>query len=207
MIKRAFKLKNQIEFDKIDVNILQRDIIDYGTYIVMDKDTLALQIITHIAGRKEYVILIPGRNSFIILNISEKSRDVLLKALKKIGEKIPISNEALKEIRAIMDIYLFIDTFDKGIIKSKVKDIIEKNIEVLSKLDKRLLKNLLPCISESIVNIVLEDLFYNTAFPKKALEYFDKDELKRIFLNEIMITDAYSYALRLLKSHLRESLN
>jgi len=204
MIKRAFKLRNRIEFNKLDINLLQKKIIDLGTFLVMDKDTLALQIITHRAGRKEYLVLIPGKVSFIIMNVSERSKDALLKALEKINRWLKLSNNALREIRALIDLYLFIDTFDKGKIKARVKELLEKNIGYISQIDPRILKNMLMDLADAVVNVAIEEIASDIEFPRKVLQYFSMSELKEIFKHEVMITEAKSYALRILKNSLKE---
>ena len=204
MIKRAFKLRNRLEFNKIDVNLMQRAIIDLGAFIVLDKDTLAVQIVTHISGRKEYLVLIPGATSFIIMNISERSKEVLLKALEKVSKWLKLNKKNMREIKALIDLYLFIDTFDKGIIKNEVKKLIEENIDHIKRLDPRILKNLLGSIAEAAVNVAIEDIASSVEFPQRSLQYFNLKELKEIFKHEIMVTEAKSYALRLLKNNLRE---
>lgn len=207
MIKRAFKLKSKIDFNRLDINLLQKKIIDLGTFLVMDEDTLALQIITHRAGRKEYIVLIPGKVSFIIINVSERSKDVLLKALEKINKWLKLSNNTLREIKALIDLYLFIDTFNKGEIKARVKELLEKNINYIRQIDPRILKNMLTSIADAVVNVVVEDISSNAEFPKKVLQCFSMSELKEIFKHELMITEAKSYALRILKNSLKEFIH
>lgn len=206
MIKRVFKLRNKIEYNKIDVNLLQKKLIDIGAYPVMDKDTLALQIITHIAGRKEYIILIPGKTSFIILNASERSKDVLLKALEKITNEVGLDKKALKEIRAIMDLYLYLDTFDKGLIKAKVKEIIESIFDALENIDEDLLRNLIKVLPDVIVDTALEKLFRELPIPEKTLQYFTLEELREICHHEIITSEAKAYAIRIIKNHFKKKL-
>ena len=169
-------------------------------YFVQDKYTDALQIVTHVNGKKEYIVLVPGNPSFVIINASTKSKPLLINALHAISDIVNLKEEVLNEIEIIFDLYLSLENIGTGLLKEKVKETISEIEPFLKSLRIDLLVALLPNIAKGIVKYVIKSTFNTSYFPQKVLSYYTEDELLDIFEQELLVGEIEGYALRLLKS-------
>ncbi len=203
MIKRAFKLKNDLGFGQHDVEKLQGEIINDDIFILIDKDTNAVQIITHINGRKEYLVLIPGKPSFIVMNIDEKGKDKFIYALKELAKIIRINDKAVKEVEVILQLYLSLEKIDKGVLKQKVRELIEENAQAFQQIrNKNLIDTLIPFLAKGFARAIINEIFTPNIFPEEVLRTFSIEELYEIFEEELILDEVESYALRILKNKL-----
>jgi len=202
-VKRAFKLRKHFEIDRRYLEVFLGKPINDDVFLVLDKDTDAIQLITHVCGKKEYLVLIPGKPSFIILNLSKDCSELLIKALRVLSQSVNISDEVIEEIDILIDLYLSLDVIAKGKLKLKTKEIVEYLTPILSQIDDRIiLENMIPYLVKGITKAAIRKLFTPDYFSNKVINAFTLDELYDIFEQEILTQEVENYVLRLLKTKL-----
>lgn len=202
-IKRAFKLKNRIVLD--DKYLGKMTVIGQigDVYIVPDRDTLAIQLITHTEKGKSYIVLIPSDPSFVILKVDKESAMRILEALKSLRSRFQLNKDAVKEIEIITDLYLSLEKISKEWSQNEVKKVINNILPGLSQIsDEEILATLIPHIAEGLLNVILKRIFSTRFFSEKVRNFFTESELKEIFEQELYAEEIKKYILRILKNNL-----
>ena len=200
MIKRAFKLKRAITFPPISINILENMKLNDDVYIVIDEETEALQILYHGGGEKEYIILVPGDPAFVVLKLSKNGKKNLLDAISKLVQYFKLDKTLIEEIEAISEIYLLLDELTKKSMKNKAKEILDNISPLIREIkDRDVLEEIISALKIAIPRIAARKIINDIEIPERVMKYFSREELIRIFMEELPTKEIESYIWRFIK--------
>ena len=157
MIKRVFKLKNRInEFDKFTSDSLRT--ARYDVKLILDNEIGVLKILYETGKESEYIVLIPGDPSFIIIKASEKGINTLLNSLEESLRGI-ISEQSIREIKSIASLYMILEKCRKDMVKLLVKEVTNEFLGFLVHVEDRdLLEEIIRYAPEIISRTAIKKL-------------------------------------------------
>ena len=204
MIKRVFKLKNIFRglSHQIDLKKLQ---IEDGVKMLVDEETNALKLTYKRDREEEYIILVPGDPSFVVMKISKKSLGAIFNAFRELV-KARILEEALEEeVTCIVEVYLLLDKITKEQLKMTIREIIEKEVvKVIEAVrDEDFLIEFLPHLKTIVPRVAARKILKKINLSEKVRKCFSYDELEKIFVEELVIGDAESFTWRFIKKFIK----
>ncbi len=203
MIKRVFKLNSTFK-GLGRQTFLERKRVQDSVEIVPDKETGALKLVYKESREGEYIILVPGEPSFIVIKISRAGFDALLNALRELVKTGVLERGSIDEIECIAELYLLLEKVSREQLKIVVKEVIEKEVaKILESIsDEDFLVEFLPSLKTIVPRVSARKILKRLDSLEKVRRCFSDDELERIFVEELVLGDVESFVWRFVRKYL-----